>query len=47
MGRDILTGWKTIVIAAASIIVIFRFEKINRAFIVVGGAALGYFLSFA
>jgi chromate transporter len=45
MGIEVLTGWKTIIIAITSIAVIFRFEKINRAFIVIGGAGLGYLLT--
>tara|TARA_R110002096_G_scaffold86990_3_gene199778 strand:- start:1828 stop:2937 length:1110 start_codon:yes stop_codon:yes gene_type:complete len=44
MGKDTLTGWRTIVIALLSLISVFTFKKVNSAFIVVGGALLGYFL---
>lgn len=45
MGRDTLTDWRTILIAVLSFAVTFHFKKINTAFIVIGGAALGYLLS--
>ncbi|MGW9684819.1 chromate efflux transporter [Flagellimonas sp. 2504JD1-5] len=45
MGKDTLTDWRTIVIAAISFIVVFVFKKLNSAFIVLGGAVLGYLLS--
>ncbi|MEL7586822.1 MAG: chromate efflux transporter [Prolixibacteraceae bacterium] len=45
MGRDTLTGWRTMLIAAVSLIVIFVFKKINSALIVLGGAAAGYVLT--
>ncbi len=44
MGKDTLTGWRTIVIALLSLISVFTFKKVNSAFIVVGGALLGYLL---
>ena len=46
MGRDTLTDWRTILIAIASIITVFVFKKLNSAFIVLGGALLGYVLTF-
>ncbi|MGX1928296.1 chromate efflux transporter [Flagellimonas sp. 2504JD4-2] len=46
MGKDTLTDWRTIVIAVVSLIVVFVFKKLNSAFIVLGGALLGYLLTF-
>lgn len=45
MGRETLTDWRTILIAALGFLVTFFFRKINTAFIVIGGALLGYLLS--
>ncbi|MBK6622621.1 MAG: chromate efflux transporter [Saprospirales bacterium] len=42
MGRETLTDWRGIAIAAISLAVTFGFKKLNSAFIVLGGAALGY-----
>lgn len=44
MGRDTLTDWRAVVIALASLTVTFVFKKLNSAFIVLGGALLGYLL---
>lgn len=44
MGRETLLDWRTILIAALSFIATFYFKKINTAFIIIGGAALGYLL---
>ena len=44
MGKESITDWRTIAIAIAGFIVSFTFKKINSAFIVLGGAALGYIL---
>lgn len=46
MGKETLAGWRTIVIALAGFVITFYFKKLNTAFIVIGGAALGYLLSF-
>jgi chromate transporter len=46
MSRETLADWRTITIAAASFIVTIYFRKINTAFIVLGGAAAGYLVSF-
>lgn len=46
MGKDTLTVWQTIVIALTSLALIFVFKNVNSAFIVAGGALLGYFLTF-
>jgi chromate transporter len=45
MGADTITDWRTILIAIVSIIVSFNYRKINSAFIVIGGAFLGYLLA--
>ncbi|MDV7397267.1 chromate transporter, partial [Arthrospira platensis SPKY1] len=44
MGRDTLTDWRTVVIALISLGVAFGFKKLNSAFVVLGGAVLGYLL---
>ncbi|WP_417363810.1 chromate efflux transporter [Galbibacter sp.] len=46
MGKDTLTDWKTVIIALMSIICVFVFKKVNSAFIVIGGAIIGYLLTF-
>ncbi|GAA4952852.1 chromate efflux transporter [Algibacter agarivorans] len=46
MAKDTLTDWRTIIIAIASIVVVFVFKKLNSAFIVLGGALIGYLLTF-
>jgi chromate transporter len=38
--------WRTILIALISFIVTFYFKKLNTAFIIIGGALLGYSLTF-
>ena len=45
MSKSTLTDWRTIVIAIVSLIVVFVYKKLNSAFIVIGGALLGYALS--
>ncbi|SNY95237.1 chromate efflux transporter [Flagellimonas pacifica] len=45
MGKDTLTDWRTITIAITSLIVVFVFKKLNSAFIVLGGALIGYILT--
>ena len=44
MGKETMTDWRMILIALISIVVVFRFKKINSAIIVIGGAILGYLL---
>lgn len=46
MGKDTLLDWRTILIAIASLLTVFYFKKLNSAFIVLGGALLGYVLTF-
>ena len=45
MGKDTLTDWKTITITVISLVTVFYFKKLNSAFIVLGGAFLGYVLT--
>lgn len=45
MGKDTLTDWRTILIAILSLVLVFVFKKLNSAFIVLGGAILGYVLT--
>jgi chromate transporter len=45
MGREVMTDWRTVLIALLSIVITFGFRKVNSAWIVVGGAGLGYLLS--
>jgi chromate transporter len=44
MGREAITGWRTIAIALLSFFVILVFRKINTAFIILGGAVTGWLL---
>jgi chromate transporter len=44
LGKDAITDWRTILIAAASLLLLFT-SKINSAFIILGGAVAGYILS--
>lgn len=44
MGKETITDWRTIMIALISAFLVFKFKKINSAFIVLGGALLGYVL---
>jgi chromate transporter len=45
MGKEAVTDWRTITIALISAFIIFKYQKINSAFIVLGGALLGYILN--
>lgn len=44
MGKETITDWKTITITILSILFSFGYKKINSAFVVLGGALLGYLL---
>lgn len=44
MSKETITDWRMVVVALLSILVVFRFKKINSVFIVLGGAVLGYLL---
>jgi chromate transporter, chromate ion transporter (CHR) family len=44
MGKETLLDWRTVVIAVLGFVVTFYFRKLNSAFVVMGGALLGYLL---
>jgi chromate transporter len=44
MGKLAITDWKTIVIAVAGFATAILFKKLNTAWIILGGAVLGYLL---
>ena len=46
IGQSTLLDWRTILIALASFAVSFSFKKLNTAFVISGGAVMGYVLSF-
>lgn len=45
MARETVTDWKTVFIALLSLYIVFRYRKINSAFIVIGGSIAGYILT--
>jgi len=45
MGKDSISDWRTILIAVTSLIVTLAFKKMNTAFVIIGGAGMGYLLS--
>lgn len=44
MGKETVTDWRTIIITLISAFVVFKYKKINSAFMILGGALLGYIL---
>jgi chromate transporter len=46
MSGETLLDWRTVLIALVSFFITFYFKKLNTAFVVFGGAILGYVLSF-
>lgn len=46
MSQQTISDWRMIVIAAAGFLVSFFYPRVNSAFIVLGGALLGYILTF-
>lgn len=44
MGIETITDWRNVLIALLSMVMVFRFQKMNSAFVVVSGAVLGYLL---
>ena len=46
MGRDSIIDWRSLTILISSIVVVFKFPKINSAFVVLSGAIAGYVLLF-
>lgn len=45
LGRSAISSWQTIIIAIAGFAVSFYFKKLNTAFVIIGGAVLGYLFS--
>jgi chromate transporter len=45
MGKSSVSDWRTIVIAVASLAIVFGFRKTNSALVVIAGAGLGYILN--
>ena len=46
MAKESINDWRTILIAVLSILAVFGLKKMNSAFVVLGGAILGYLLTF-
>ena len=46
MGTETITDWHSILIAVVSIFIAFNYKNINSAFLVIGGAFVGYLLTF-
>lgn len=46
MGKECITDWRTMLIALISIFICLYFKKLNSVFVVLGGAILGFALSF-
>lgn len=46
MGTATITDWRSILIAIGSIFIAFNYKNINSAFLVIGGAFVGYLLTF-
>ena len=46
MGKDTLTDWRAVVIALVSVVLTFGRIKVNAMWLVLGGAIMGYMLSF-
>jgi chromate transporter len=46
MGSETIAGWRTVLIALLSIAILFKYKKINSAFIVLAGSITGYLLTF-
>jgi len=45
MGKTAIKDWRTIIIAITCLAVILLFKKLNKAFVIFGGALLGYLLT--
>jgi chromate transporter len=46
LGKDSVSDWRAITIAIVCCIIVFVFKKLNSAWIIIGGAGLGYLLTF-
>jgi len=44
LGKDTISDWRTILIAAISLVVTFSFKKVNNVLVVLGGSLAGYIL---
>jgi len=44
LGKDSINNWRSVLIAIVSICILLKFNRVNSAFIVLGGAAGGYLL---
>jgi len=44
LGKDSLNNWREILVAINSALILFRFRKLNSAFIILGGSLTGYLL---
>jgi len=47
MGKESLTGWREILIGILSALLLFRFSKLNSAWVILGGSLLSYILKFS
>lgn len=47
LGQSVLVDWKSILIALASLVLIFRFKRLNSTWIILGSAGIGYLLQMA
>lgn len=45
MGKETIYNWQTLSIALLSMVILLRFRKTNSAFIIIGGAVMGYLLT--
>jgi len=45
LGKETITDWRTILIAILSVAIVFKYKKVNSAFVVLGGGILGYLLT--
>ncbi len=46
LGKNSITDWRAIVIAVTACVIVVLFRKLNSAWIILGGALLGYLLNF-
>lgn len=45
LGMAVLFDWKALVIAVLSVFVSFRYKKVSSAWVIIGGAVLGFLLT--
>ena len=47
LGKSAINNWQTVIIAIIGFAVLsFYFKKLNTAFVIIGGALIGYLLMF-